>query len=81
VDDVAAVAVPPPDGGPDRLVVFAVVDPSVASPDLLRTRMQERLRDHLNPLFRVHDVVIVDALPRTASQKVMRRVLRSEYPS
>jgi acetyl-CoA synthetase len=30
-------------------------------------------------LFKVHDVVITGALPRTASNKVMRRVLRAEY--
>ena len=33
----------------------------------------------LNPLFKVHDVVLVDALPRTASHKLMRRTLRAGY--
>ncbi len=80
VEDVAAVAVPPADGGPDRLVVFAVTDGSGPSAESLRTMMQARIREHLNPLFRLHEVVLVDALPRTASQKVMRRVLRAEYP-
>jgi len=35
----------------------------------------------LNPLFKVHEVVVVDALPRTASNKLMRRRLRDEYTS
>jgi len=43
--------------------------------------MQDRIRTHLNPLFRIHEVVVVDALPRTASHKVMRRTLRNGYPA
>ena len=30
-------------------------------------------------LFKIADVALVDALPRTASNKVMRRVLRAQY--
>jgi acetyl-CoA synthetase len=30
-------------------------------------------------LFRIHEVVAAPALPRTASNKVMRRVLRDQY--
>jgi acetyl-CoA synthetase len=80
VREVAAVAVPPPEGGPDRLVVFAVPDTNTEpSVDELRHTMQMAIRSNLNPLFRVHDVVLTDALPRTASHKVMRRTLRAEY--
>ena len=39
---------------------------------------KRRLREHLNPLFRIHGLIVVDALPRTASNKIMRRVLRAE---
>jgi acetyl-CoA synthetase len=76
VSDLAAVAVPPPDGGPDRLVVFCVTTDPDQDPEAIRAAMQAEIRTHLNPLFRIHEVVVVDALPRTASQKVMRRVLR-----
>jgi acetyl-CoA synthetase len=78
VAEVAAVAVPPPGGGPDRLVVYAVPSPGVA-PDVDRWRreMQAAIRSNLNPLFRVDRVVANDELPRTASAKVMRRELRS----
>jgi len=38
--------------------------------------MQTALRRDLNPLFHIHAVEVVDALPRTASHKVMRRLLR-----
>ena len=79
VAEVAAVAVPPPDGGPDRLIIFVVPAASNLDPLALREAMQGEIRAHLNPLFRVHEVVLVDTLPRTASQKVMRRVLRDGY--
>ena len=82
VAEVAAVAVPPVEGGPDRLILFVVAasgETTVDDPDLLRDEMQELIRGRLNPLFRIHDVVIVDSLPRTASHKVMRRLLRSGY--
>jgi len=35
-------------------------------------------RTQLNPLFKVHRAVEVPSLPRTASNKVMRRVLRDQ---
>ena len=50
----------------------------MAADDLKKT-MQTMIKQHLNPLFKVHDTVLVDALPRTASNKVMRRVLRKQY--
>jgi acetyl-CoA synthetase len=61
-------------------VVYAVPEAD-ARPDKfeLRMGMQRAISKGLNPLFKVHDVVVVDSLPRTASNKVMRRVLRKEY--
>ena len=41
--------------------------------------MQGAIREHLNPLFKIHGVVVVDSLPRTASGKVKRRELRDQY--
>ncbi len=42
-------------------------------------RLQRSIRDQLSSLFIVEDAVAVESLPRTASNKVMRRVLRREY--
>ena len=78
VAEVAAVAIPPPEGGPDRLVAFVVPDGAFDA-EATRRAMQEEIRSHLNPLFRLDDVVSIEALPRTASQKVMRRILRTDY--
>lgn len=84
VAEVAAVAVPPAGGGPERLIVFAVPSGDATNADGLdaeavRSAMQQSIRSRLNPLFKVHEVVLIDALPRTASNKVMRRTLRSAY--
>ena len=77
VTDVAAIAVEPPGGGPSLLVLYIVARGKNA--DALRPAAQKTIASRLNPLFRVHDVRIVDSLPRTASNKVMRRVLRDQY--
>jgi acetyl-CoA synthetase len=80
VRETAAVAVSSPDGGPGRLIVYAVpVGERPTDAAALRTEMQDAIRTRLNPLFKVHEVVIVDALPRTASNKMMRRTLRADY--
>ncbi len=80
VQETAAVAVPPKGGGPSRLVIYAVLAASGTGPakQELHATLQAALSEHLNPLFRIHDVVIVDTLPRTASNKVMRRLLRQQ---
>ena len=80
VAESAAIAVAPPGGGPSRLVVYVVAeDPAAADVDRWKEEMQEAIRSKLNPLFKVHDVVVIDELPRTASAKVMRRSLRADY--
>jgi acetyl-CoA synthetase len=75
IHETAAVAVPPPRGGPAKLIVFAVLEAD-SSPHGLAARLQAEIRAHLNPLFKVHEARVVAALPRTASNKVMRRTLR-----
>jgi acetyl-CoA synthetase len=80
--ETAAIAVSPPDGGPSQLVIYAVVLPEVRSHPqqqaTLQATLQAALKQQLNPLFKVHAVVVVESLPRTASNKVMRRVLRDQ---
>ena len=73
----AAVAVQDAGGGPEYLVAYLV--PAGPAPDArtLQRELQSLLREQLNPLFKLGEVVLVDALPRTASNKLMRRLLRS----
>jgi len=47
----------------------------------LKVTLQQVLAERLNSLFRIHDLILIDALPRTASNKVMRRELRQRYVS
>ena len=79
IQETAAVAISPKDGGPSQLVIYTVLSASNAevTKQEIHTALQTELSQHLNPLFRIHDVVIVDALPRTASNKIMRRFLRA----
>ena len=74
----AAVAVPPQGGGADRLVVYAVLS-DIPQPDDLKKELQAIISRSLNPLFKIHDLALIDALPRTASNKIMRRKLRDQY--
>jgi acetyl-CoA synthetase len=76
----AAIAVSPAGGGPSQLVVFVVPKTGVMvnEPDLC-AQMQRQIRQQLNPLFKVHAVRLIESLPRTASNKVMRRVLRGHF--
>ena len=80
IQETAAVAISPKDGGPSQLVIYAVLTASGAVPakQKLHATLQTAISEHLNPLFRIHAVVIVDTLPRTASNKVMRRLLRQQ---
>ena len=80
IQETAAVAVSPKDGGPSQLVIYTVLTASEAAPakQELHETLQAELSQRLNPLFRIHDVVIVEALPRTASNKIMRRLLRDQ---
>lgn len=78
VVEAAAVGVPPPGGGPDRLVLFVVVSDE-GEIGGLQNALQRALKENLGPFYIVHDVVLVPNLPRTASNKVMHRELRASY--
>lgn len=73
VAETAAVAAS--EGQPSALVIFAVAKASVDVEEL-RSRMQAAISERLNPLFRISKVILLDSLPRTASNKIMRRFLR-----
>ena len=80
INETAAIAVESEGGGPALLVIYAVPRPGAElNRDTLKAEMQIEIKQHLNPLFKIHDVMIVESLPRTASNKVMRRKLRGDY--
>lgn len=75
----AAVAVPPKDGGPSALVIFIVTNSSEIDKISAKEQVGKVIKINLNPLFKVKDLKIIESLPRTASNKIMRRKLRSMY--
>lgn len=79
LSEVAAIGVPAPGGGPDRLVIFAVPKTPISDLAALKSVMQTAVSSRLNPQFRIHDLKLVDALPRTASFKLMHRSLKEQY--
>ncbi len=80
VREVAAIAVPPEGGGPGQLVIFVVMNVGTELiAEQLHQEMQQIIRTQLNPLFKIHAVREIEQLPRTASNKVMRRKLRDLY--
>jgi len=80
VRETAAIAVSPAGGGPSQLVLFVVAaEGTVLDARSVTASAASAIRGQLNPLFKLHGVRLTDALPRTASGKVMRRVLRARY--
>ncbi|MBL8995215.1 MAG: AMP-binding protein, partial [Spirochaetia bacterium] len=77
VTDAAAVAMNPAGGGPSLLVVYAVLAKGAsAEAEAILKPMQKVIREKLNPLFKISKVVLLPSLPRTASNKILRRLLR-----
>jgi len=74
----AAIAITPANHGPSLLVIFAATQNQLIKEDIIKI-MQTRINQHLNPLFKIHDVVFLTELPKTASNKIMRRVLRNKF--
>ncbi|XP_015883196.3 hexanoyl-CoA synthase [Ziziphus jujuba] len=80
--ETAAIGVPPLGGGPEQLVIAVVFkDSNNPKEDLnqLRISFNSAVQKKLNPLFRVSRVVPLLSLPRTATNKVMRRILREQF--
>jgi acetyl-CoA synthetase len=77
--EVAAVAVSP-DGGPSSLVIYAVrAEQQDGNREDMLQNMQQIIRREMNPLFKIHDLVIVESLPKTGSNKIARKFLREQW--
>lgn len=78
--ETAAIAVIPPGGGPSQLYIYAIPARDEKLDAIqLKVDLQKRINQSLNPLFKIHEVIIVNFIPRTASNKIMRRVLRENF--
>jgi len=80
IKDIACVGVAPFGGGPSLLVVFITEeDDHKINKEALKEQMQHKIKTELNPLIKLHDIEVLSSLPRTASNKILRRVLKADY--
>lgn len=79
IKESAAVAVSPKEGGPSLLVVYYVEKENFPANINLFGEAKKAIQEQLNPLFKLTDLVKIESLPRTASNKIMRRKLRDLY--
>ncbi|KAK3145753.1 hypothetical protein QOZ80_3BG0256910 [Eleusine coracana subsp. coracana] len=80
--ETAAISIKPAGGGPEQLAILALLkDRSTSSSydlNILKSKFQRAIQKNLNPLFKVSYVKIVPEFPRTASNKLLRRVLKDQ---
>jgi len=79
IKESTAIAVSPKDGGPSNLIIYYVESSSGIETKNRLQKAKQIIKEQLNPLFKVNDLIKIDVLPRTASGKVMRRKLRNLY--
>ncbi|MBF0432616.1 MAG: AMP-binding protein [Fibrobacteria bacterium] len=80
INETAAIAIAEKGGGPTKLVVYVVEEgKNIQDKEQFLKSMNQLIRQKLNPLFKIEDVCLVNTLPRTTSNKIMRRKLRDRY--
>ncbi|MEM1244272.1 MAG: AMP-binding protein [Pseudomonadota bacterium] len=79
IQESAAIAIYPSAGGPSKLVLFIVINDGDARKIKVKHGCKKIIQQQLNPLIKISDIVFIDKLPRTASNKIMRRILRQQY--
>ncbi|MEM7476782.1 MAG: AMP-binding protein, partial [Planctomycetota bacterium] len=77
VRECAAVAIADAKAGPSNLVVFVVPTSNDVEADSLRSILQKKISGEVNPLYRIQRIELISSIPRTASNKVLRRELRN----
>ncbi len=70
---------PAPEPAPAAIATATLALPQIDEINKLKASMQISIKTKLNPLFHIYKVIATDKLPRTASNKIMRRVLRDQY--
>jgi acetyl-CoA synthetase len=78
VFETAAISFQPGGEGLEKLVVFVILkkDQDYKS---LRLELGRLIAKKINPLFKIYDLIVESRLPRTVSNKIMRRELRVLY--
>ena len=79
IKEVAAVAVRPPLGGEDWLVIYVTLSEPQDVVEALKKPIREAIKARNPQLAKVHDVVVIDKMPYTATGKLRRRYLQDGY--
>ena len=59
-------------------LIFYIVPKVNVEIENLKKELNSMLAKRLNPLFKIFKIVTIDKLPRTASNKIIRRLLRNQ---
>ncbi len=80
IQEVAAIAVSE-ESGPTKLIIYVVLNNTNQhiEKNKLHDLLQKHINQHLNPLFHIDAVILLDKLPRTISGKILRRELRNLF--
>ncbi len=79
IKESAAIAITPSNGGPSKLVAYYVENSSKINTEERFKLAKNSIKNQLNPLFKLTDLIKIASLPRTASNKVMRKKLRDGF--
>lgn len=74
----AAISVPGRGEAMEHLVVFAKTNQGLNKEQLM-IDLRKMISAQLNPLFKIYDLIITGSLPKTASNKLIRKELRKQY--
>jgi acetyl-CoA synthetase len=78
IAETAAIAVSLNGQGRSELVIYATTTADLNVADTQKS-MQQKINAHLNPLFKIYELIFVRELPKTATNKIIRRALRANY--
>lgn len=75
IQDIAAIGIAPKSGGPEELYLICQVKTTIEI-KVFTQQLQSIIKEKLNPLFKIKEVILWETLPRTASQKLQRKLIK-----
>ena len=76
VAECAVVGLPDELKGQRPVAYVVLTADAVVDPETLREELSERVREHIGPIAGLYDAVLVPALPKTRSGKILRKTIR-----